>query len=143
MWLTWPGVWLWVPPLGLMGTQVLLRFPDGALPSRRWRWFSRLTLALIALAATGLAVGSSADGDGYANPAYRPGVPEGLFVAIGLAALACFPVSMASVVVRYRRAGPCSGSRSGRWPGPRACSPASTCPRSSPACRQRSATAKR
>jgi hypothetical protein len=29
--------WLWVPTVGLLGIYVLLLFPDGRLPSRRWR----------------------------------------------------------------------------------------------------------
>ena len=87
------------------GTQVLLRFPDGALPTPRWRWFSRLTLVLIALATIGMAVAAPADSDGYANLTYVPWVAQGFVLAAGLAALACFPVSVASVVVRYRRAG--------------------------------------
>ena len=29
--------WIWLPPVGLLFTQVLLRFPDGRLPSPRWR----------------------------------------------------------------------------------------------------------
>jgi signal transduction histidine kinase len=104
-WLAWPGVWLWLPPLGLMGTQVLLRFPDGALPSPRWRWFSRLTLVLVATATIAMAISAPTADDGYANLTYLPWVPQGLVLAVGLAALACFPVSVASVVVRYRRAG--------------------------------------
>ena len=35
--------WLWVPTVGLLGTYVFLLFPDGRLPSRRWRplaWLS-------------------------------------------------------------------------------------------------------
>src|SRR5215212_1107032 len=35
--------WLWVPAVGLLGTYLLLLFPDGRLPSRRWRplaWLS-------------------------------------------------------------------------------------------------------
>lgn len=75
-WLAWPAVWLWLPPLRLMGTQVLLRFPDGALPSPRWRWFCRLPLALIAAATAGMAVVSPADTDGYANLTYLPWVPQ-------------------------------------------------------------------
>ena len=31
------GVWMWAPALGLMGTYLILLFPDGRLPSRRWR----------------------------------------------------------------------------------------------------------
>ncbi len=34
--------WLWVPPVGLLGIYLILLFPDGKLPSRRWRplaWF--------------------------------------------------------------------------------------------------------
>ena len=105
-WLAWPGVWLWLPPLGLMGTQILLRFPDGALPSGRWRWFSRLTLVLVATATIAMAISAPTADDGYANLTYLPWVPPGLVLAVGLAALACFPVSVASVVIRYRRAGP-------------------------------------
>ncbi|MGH3236463.1 MAG: hypothetical protein ACRDOH_25045 [Streptosporangiaceae bacterium] len=103
-WLAWPGVWLWLPPLGLMGTQILLRFPDGALPTRRWRWFSRLSLGLIVLATAAMATVAPTDADGYPNLTYLPWVPQGLIAGAGLAALACFPVSVASVVVRYRRA---------------------------------------
>src|ERR671916_1031524 len=29
--------WMWVPPVGLLGIYMILLFPDGRLPSRRWR----------------------------------------------------------------------------------------------------------
>jgi len=29
--------WLWVPAVGLLGTYMFLLFPDGRLPSGRWR----------------------------------------------------------------------------------------------------------
>jgi hypothetical protein len=64
------------------------------------------TAALALMAATiGMAVVSPADADGYANLTYLPWMPPELALAAGLAALACFPVSVASVVIRYRRSG--------------------------------------
>ena len=41
--------WLWVPAVGLMGIYLILLFPDGRLPSKRWRplaWFSGALIAL-------------------------------------------------------------------------------------------------
>ena len=35
--------WLWVPAVGLLGTYLLLLFPDGRLPSRRWRLLAWLS----------------------------------------------------------------------------------------------------
>jgi hypothetical protein len=44
--------WLWVPVVGLLGTYVLLLFPDGRLPSRRWRplaWLSGVVIVLLSI----------------------------------------------------------------------------------------------
>ena len=38
---------LWVPSVGLVGTYLLLLFPDGALPSRRWRPLAGLCGAVL------------------------------------------------------------------------------------------------
>jgi hypothetical protein len=39
--------WMWVPPVGLLGTYLILLFPDGRLPSRKWRpfaWFAGVVM---------------------------------------------------------------------------------------------------
>ncbi len=42
------STWLWVPGIGLIGTFLILLFPNGRLPSSRWRPWGRLcALALI------------------------------------------------------------------------------------------------
>jgi hypothetical protein len=46
--------WVWVPAVGLLGTYVLLLFPDGRLPSRRWRPLAWLSGAVILLLSVGV-----------------------------------------------------------------------------------------
>jgi hypothetical protein len=46
----WVGSWVWAPGLGLLLTFVPLLFPDGRLPSRRWRpvaWLSAVPIVVI------------------------------------------------------------------------------------------------
>lgn len=94
----------WVVPLGLMGTQLMLRFPTGALPSPRWTWFSVATLVLIIVLAFAVSTAEPLreSGDG-ANPYYlswvKPLAPLILLLPVSIL------VSTASLVVRYRRAG--------------------------------------
>ena len=45
--------WIWVPAVGLLGTYVLLLFPNGRLPSRRWRPLAWLSGAVILLLSVG------------------------------------------------------------------------------------------
>jgi hypothetical protein len=44
--------WLWVPTVGLVGTYLLLLFPDGKLPSKRWlplAWLSGAVIVLLSI----------------------------------------------------------------------------------------------
>src|SRR5919202_2821963 len=62
--------WLWVPTVGLLGIYLLLLFPDGKLPSRRWRplaWFSAAVIVLLSVT-EGLAPGALENQGGVRNP---------------------------------------------------------------------------
>jgi signal transduction histidine kinase len=90
----WFGSLVWVLPLGLMGTHLLLRLPDGRLPSPRWRWVSRASTGAIMLA-------------GAAIPPEESSASEIQVLAgtIGiLLLLGCIVASVSSLVVRARRA---------------------------------------
>jgi hypothetical protein len=95
----------WVPALGLIGTQLLLRLPDGKLPSPRWRWYSRVSIALIGVTILGMAAqpGRVEGVAGTANPVHLPWA-EPLAGTIFLVMI-CFVVGLAALIMRYRRAG--------------------------------------
>ncbi len=64
------GVWTWAPTLGLLGIYLILLFPDGRLPSRRWRplaWLSGAVIILVSLG-TALTPGRLPDLGGVRNP---------------------------------------------------------------------------
>ena len=50
--------WTWVPMIVLAGVYVLLLFPDGHLPSPRWRWFARAVGVGSALTAVAILLSS-------------------------------------------------------------------------------------
>ena len=86
---------LWVPALGLIGTHLPLRLPDGRLLSPTWRWYSRLCSAVIVVAALLIA---SEPGGPVVLESLRPFAP--LFALVPLS----FVGAIASLVIRYRRA---------------------------------------
>jgi hypothetical protein len=103
-WIDAPTV-CWVIALGLIGTQLPLRLPDGRLPSPRWRWFSRLSIGLIAVSLVGMAVqpGRVEDVPNTANPLGSDALePLG---AVFFLVILCFVGSLVALVLRYRRAG--------------------------------------
>jgi hypothetical protein len=101
--------WAWVLPVGLMGTYLLLLFPDGRLPSRRWRslaWLSGAVIVLVGVANV-LAPGPLTDLGGVRNPFGIEGAPwlVGASEVLSLAFGGCVLASAVSLIVRYRRSG--------------------------------------
>ena len=100
--------WLWVPTVGLMGIYLVLLFPDGRLPSKRWRplaWFSG-ALIVLESAAIFLTPGPL-DLGGIRNPfglEGHPWVNTVALVVLPLLAL-CMVASAVSLVMRYRHSG--------------------------------------
>jgi hypothetical protein len=93
----------WVVALGLTGTQLLIRLPDGRLPSARWRWYSRVTIVLIAVSVVGMATqrGRVMEVAGTANP-IGAAWAEPLANAFLLVILS-FIGGIVGLVMRYRR----------------------------------------
>ncbi len=101
--------WLWMPTIGLLGIYLLLLFPDGRLPSRRWRplaWLSGVVIVLFSVA-EGLAPGPLENQGGVRNPfgiEALPWLPVAGYVVLPLLPL-CILASAVSLVLRFRRAG--------------------------------------
>ncbi len=99
-WTTWALGWGWVPPFGLMATHLPLRLPDGHLPSRRWRWVSRLSTTAIVVTCVGFLFDTNVASNPIANAALSNLALVGI-LTMGVCAI----LSIASLVVRSRRAG--------------------------------------
>ena len=101
--------WLWMPALGLLGIYLVLLFPDGSLPSRRWRPLAWLSGVVIVLGSAGIALrrGRLPDLGGVRNPF---GLEEHLWVVdVMSTAVLLFPLcllaSAISLVLRFLRSG--------------------------------------
>ncbi|MDP8901334.1 MAG: hypothetical protein M3N33_09390 [Actinomycetota bacterium] len=101
--------WMWIPPVGLLGIYMILLFPDGRLPSRRWRplaWLSGAVMVLASVAIT-VAPGPLPGYPGVRNPFGLEGHPMVTQALPGIIALlpVCILASAASLVWRYRHSG--------------------------------------
>jgi hypothetical protein len=103
----WLEQWLWLPSVGLMLSFGLLLFPNGRLPSRRWRgvaWATGLLLAVVTIAGM---VEERLQGHGYSvdNPVGIPGLGdvEETLDPVLMAFLACILLCALSLMIRFRR----------------------------------------
>ncbi|MDQ3863110.1 MAG: hypothetical protein M3317_06375 [Actinomycetota bacterium] len=100
---------IWVPPVGLLGIYMILLFPDGRLPSRRWRpfaWFAGAVMVLIPVVFV-LAPGPLEEHPGVRNPFGLEEYPWLQIVVVFALLLLplCIIASALSLVLRYRRSG--------------------------------------
>jgi hypothetical protein len=106
--MAWVNNWLWVPSVGLMGTYIFLLFPDGRLPSSRWRPLAWLCGVVIAFVSVGVALGPGPleDLGGIQNPIVllRPWMMPAFWASLPLLPL-CMLASALSLVLRYRHSG--------------------------------------
>jgi signal transduction histidine kinase len=107
---TWLGNWAWVPVFVSLLTYPLLLFPDGKLPSPRWRpvvWaIAFLTVAWSVSFAFGQKDFTDANGrpavNPYASSRFAPVFETGR-VAISFFVLIAVGACVAALVIRYRR----------------------------------------
>jgi hypothetical protein len=106
--LMWAANWAWIPGFMPLLTLLLLLFPDGTAPSRRWRpvgWLAGLGMGLL-IVGYGFAPGPLEDYPRVENP-IGIGGPAGdvleVFRGIGFPCFALAAIgSMVSLVVRFR-----------------------------------------
>jgi hypothetical protein len=100
---------MWVAAIAPMGTFLLLLFPDGHLPSPRWRWLSWLSAfaAVAGFLLTLIRPGGLVDsGLPHVQNPFGIGQPGGVADALGASVLLipiCIVASAVSLVMRFRR----------------------------------------
>jgi signal transduction histidine kinase len=107
-WLAWVGTWAWQAGIGPILSYLFLLFPDGRLPSPRWRpvgWAAGILIAIVAVLG---AIDPNAElFPDIENPLGLDAAGEAISAAIGFAFMILVVVgvlSAASLVVRFRRA---------------------------------------
>jgi signal transduction histidine kinase len=107
VWAAWVISWAWGAVIGPMVTFLFLLFPDGHVPSRRWRpvaWVAGVDLAIIAVA--GMVNPNADSGLPAGNPIGIEAAGKAVDALIGVAFLILLVVallSVASLIVRFRR----------------------------------------
>ena len=102
----WVGEWIWLAGIGPVATFGLLLFPNGRLPSRRWRPVAWLAAAglVVSVGAVAFKPGQFEDST-IENPLGIPWLPDWAGTAALFVLLAALAGSIASLVARYGAAG--------------------------------------
>ena len=111
VWVGWPGTALWAIALFPLLILLPLWFPDGRVPSERWRPLQWAGFALSVLAFLVLGFGISelevtTEGSGQlANPLHVPALEPPAWLEVGLwpALLGLFLLAVVSMIIRFRR----------------------------------------
>ena len=105
------GEWSWLAWVGPLFVHLVLVFPDGRLPSRRWRAVAWLGVAVLIVVAVCGALGASSLErlPGARNPLSLAGAADQLTavstVALNTLLPLCIVAAAISMVLRFRRAG--------------------------------------
>ncbi len=108
-WVAWFAQWMWVPGFAPALTFLLLLFPDGRLPSRRWRPVGWLAVAAMVTLGLGMAFtpGPFVDYPEVRNPLGLAVLEGSVFLDDGGVGWLLLPASVvlsaSSMVVRFRR----------------------------------------
>lgn len=109
-WAIWVATWVWAPAYWLIPTLLLLLFPDGRLPSARWRPAAWAAWGAVALSPLGWALDPASDNDttvtppGYQFPVPTSAAAAHAFVTVGaLLGLLAMLAAVAALLLRYRR----------------------------------------
>ncbi|WP_449065689.1 sensor histidine kinase, partial [Planomonospora algeriensis] len=108
----WVGLWLWMPPVSAVGGLMPLLYPDGGLPSPRWRPVLWGVIALCAGHSFLMAVLPQPElelGMPFDNPLAIDALgtlPWTAETHVGWAMLPLYTLSAASLAFRYRAVGP-------------------------------------
>jgi hypothetical protein len=101
--------WLWIPGVGLIGTFLLLLFPDGQLPSPRWRPLARVSAVALIVPSVLIVIGPGAYTDsGYPEVINPLGIEALSGVISAMSALVlliplCIIGCAAGLIQRFRR----------------------------------------
>lgn len=101
----WFSSWLWLLPAGCAGSLLLLLFPDGRLPSRRWRPMVAVIAAGLGLLILGYMAAAWPWSDQLIDIQQPPasGAPRLLTIAGGSLVLVAAVASVVSLQLRWRR----------------------------------------